>query len=285
MKYSDNNKLDCLIRLAYMNCGENDIKLFDSTDGTEQPIPKRLDAKIRRLIKRGGRVDIYATTKKIFVRIAIAAMLVMSILFALFVSVSGIREAIWKAIVEWYDDYITIHYEVEAPEADSQTPEDSAPVKEEDSANAKEDESVSENEDESSSESDTSSSSEDTTPPAAPTPPTKIEEIRKPSYVLDGVFEDVLTSKTGVLVDYISGNNVVYSFSQYVMDENKTYVDNETATVQQISINSYVASLVTYENNAETSIIWNDGEYVYIVFSSVIDVDEMIKIAESVRAE
>ena len=286
MKYSDNDRLDCLIRLAYMKCDDRDVKLFDSTDGTEQPVPKKLDAKIKRLIKRGGRVDSYATAKKIFVRAAVAAMLVMSVLFIFLISVSGIREAIWKAVVEWYDDYITISYSAEAPENDGVNLEDSAPGTDENKDESMSDvEQNEENKAESSSESDTTSSTEDNTQSTKPTPPTKIEEIRKPTYVLDGVVEDVFVGKSGVIADYFMGNDMVYSFSQHVLKENEKYFDSEGATVGIIYVNDYEASLVTYINQDDVAIVWNDKEYVYVLTSSKIEIEEMIKIAESVRAE
>ena len=55
--------------------------------------------------------------------------------------------------------------------------------------------------------------------------------------------------------------------------------------MQQININEYLAYIVAYENNPEITIVWNDGEYVYVLVSSLIDIEQMIIIAESVRAE
>lgn len=272
MKYSGTDKLDCLIQLAYLHCGTKDAELFDETDGSEVAVPKRLDRKINRIIEKRSRKRTVSKTKQVMGRVAIAAMLAMSIMFILLISVSGVREAIWKAIVEWHDNYITIRYEDPDKDNKGQNIGDSDTAETEDSSDEVE-----------STENSTNESMEDKKPI---TPPTRIEEIRKPSYVMDGVVEDAFSNNTCVNIDYILGNDILYSFGQFVINENQNYFDNESASVETIYINEYIANLVIHtDNSSDMSIIWNDGEYVYILFSSVIDADQMIAIAESVRAE
>ena len=55
--------------------------------------------------------------------------------------------------------------------------------------------------------------------------------------------------------------------------------------MQEIYVNEYKASLVTYSSQSEKGIVWSDGEYVYILVSSVLDVELMKTIAESVKAQ
>ena len=272
MKCSKNDKLDCLIQLAYLQCGAKDAALFDETNGSEVPVPESLSRKIMRLIDRKSREKTVGRTKLIVGRVAVAAMLIMSIMFTMLISVSGIREAIWRAIVEWHENYITIRFENPEEENDAQnTVADTATETENNT------------DEEASSETKTGSSLENqktVTPP-----PTVIEEVRKPTYLMEGVIEDLFKTQTSTNIDYYIDNEIVYYFSQFVLDENRKYVDNETALVEQIYINEYNASLVTYSNQSETTIVWSDGEYVYVLASSVINVEQMITIAESVRAE
>lgn len=270
MKYSEKDKLDCLIQMAYLQCGAKDAALFDETDGSEVTVPKRLDRRIKRLINRKARAATVTKVKRVMWRVAIAAMLAMSIMFILLVSVSGIREAIWRAIVEWHENYITIRYEDPDKENSTQPAGDST-----------ESETKGNTDKEESSESTPDGSLENEKPS---TTPTYIEEVRKPTYLPGGVVEDMLKTNTGVIIDYAFENELLFSFSQYIIKENYKYFDNETATVQQVNVNQYLASIVTYENNPEITIVWNDGEYVYVLVSAAIDVDEMITIAESVKA-
>ena len=270
MKSTHFDKLDYMIQLAYLQCGTKDAELFDEVDGTEVPVPKSLDRRIMRLISREAREQCCGKTKRMLGRTAIAAMLIMSIMFTLLISVTGIREAIWKAIVEWHDNYITISFEKNIEDIGEEVTEEST------AENTQSDTSIDsqpENDDEPSLENK-----------PVVTPPTKIEEVRKPTYTPDGVIEDMVKTQSSVNVDYYIGSDILLCFSQFVIKENQKYFDNESASVGEIYINEYKASLVTYSGQSEIGIVWSDGEYVYILVSSVLDVEEMKAIAESVKA-
>ena len=253
--------------MAYLQCGAKDAAMFDETDGSDVEVSKRLDRKVRRLISRKAKDRTVTKAKKIVWRVAIAAMLIMSVMFTLLISISGVREALWNAIIEWHENYITIRYDDPEKENDTQKEADSNAA-------------VTVDDEEDNAETKTNTSIKNPV-----TPPVSIEEVRKPTYLLDGVVEDAFKTNSSVNIDYFLEDAVIYSFSQFVLNVNEKYFDNETATVRQISIDGHLASVVTYENNPETSIVWNDGEYVYVLVSSVIDVEQMTVIAESVRAE
>ena len=240
-------------------------------DGTEVPVPKSLDRRIMRLISREAREQCCGKTKRILGRTAIAAMLIMSIMFTLLISVTGIREAIWKAIVEWHDNYITISFEKNIEDIGEEVTEEST------AENTQSDFST-----DSQPETDDKPSLENK---PVVTPPTKIEEVRKPTYVMDGGEEDFFKTQSSVSIDYYIGNDMVYSFNQVIIDKDKKYFDSETASVEEIYINEYSASLVTYSNKDELEIVWSDGEYVYVLFSSVLSFEQMKTIAESVKAQ
>ena len=271
MKSTQFDKLDYMIQLAYLQCGTKDAELFDEVDGTEVPVPKNLDRRIMRLISREAREQCCGKTKRMLGRTAIAAMLIMSIMFTLLICVTGIREAIWKAIVEWHDNYITISFEKNIEDIGEEVTEESA------TENTQGDDS-----NEAQTPTDDKPSLENK---PVKTPPTKIEEVRKPTYVMDGVVEDIFQNKTSVFIDCFQGNEIIYSFSQIIIEEDKKYFDNETANVEEIYVNEHKASLVIYSSQTEKGIVWSDGEYVYILVSSVLDVELMKTIAESVKAQ
>ena len=74
-----------------------------------------------------------------------------------------------------------------------------------------------------------------------------------------------------ILLDYYSNNDYLFSFSQQLLTETTTYVDSDTSTISQITINDYDAQ--TVENKADDFkiIIWNDGEYIYQISSNVYE--------------
>jgi len=48
-------------------------------------------------------------------------------------------------------------------------------------------------------------------------------------------------------------------------------------------VNEYKAVVVTYEQKPEVYLIWNDGVYSYVLISITASLEDMIKIAESVK--
>lgn len=260
MKYVENEKFDYLIRLALLDCGDKDAEMFRTIDTSNTVVSPRLRNKIHRLIKRKARESAVKKTKLILSRIAIAAMIVLSIMFATMMSISAIREAIWRTIVEWYDNYISIRYE--APEDDGK---DNAAIG--DSTNQ------------------TDVNGEATTDQTAVvSPPTEILEVRKPTYLPEGVVENVVvSSKSMVAIDYYLGEELIYSFNQNILKTNDRYYNNQIAVVSDIMVNEYKAVVVTYEQKPEVYLIWNDGVYSYVLVSITASLEDMIKIAESVK--
>ena len=260
MKYVENEKFDYLIRLALLDCGEKDAEMFRTIDTSNTVVSPRLRNKINRLIKRKARESAVKKTKLILSRIAIAAMLVLSIIFATMMSISAIRDAIWRTIVEWYDNYISIRYE--SPEDDGK---DNAAIG--DSTNQ------------------TDVNGEATTDQTAVvSPPTEILEVRKPTYLPEGVVADVVVSaKSMVTTDYYLEDELMCSFNQYILKPNDKYYDNKTAVVKDILVKENKAIVVTYEQTPEVYLIWNDGEYSYVLVSITASLEDMVRIAESVK--
>ena len=137
----------------------------------------------------------------------------------------------------------------------------------------------------------TESTTEDTssvqglqTPGETIIPPKTIEEVRKPTYVPEGVIEDMVMKNDKILVlDYYLNNDNIYSFSQEVLSKNITYVDNDDVVLIQTTINNYNAQIVENKADGLKFIIWTDGEYIYQITSYIYERKELINIAESVK--
>jgi hypothetical protein len=254
MKYEENNRFDYFIRLALLDCGGKDAKMFDAIDDSQVVLSARLDRRIKRLISRSERAGSVAKVKHIFVRVAIAVMLIMSLLFATLMSITAVREAIWEAIVEWHENYIVVRYE----KSDDTSSDDG--------------------------QASTDGSAQDNSPQApAVAPPTKIEEVRKPTYVIEGIIEDIFCSKVKTQVDYYLGDVLLYSFSQHPLGIGPVYIDSDGAIVEKIDIGGTVGTFVTYASKEERILLWNDREYDYVLHTVELDVDALVEIALSVK--
>ena len=186
-------------------------------------------------------------------RAVAAALIAMSLALVILLSVSATREAIFNAVVEWYEEYFTVQFGGEQS-GSSGAPEATEPIPPE------------------------------TTEKPAPTPPATVEEIRKPTYLPNGVEEEiVIESWSGGLYEYYSGDDFVGSFRQAVLTDSKKYFDSEGAITENVFINDYTGLLITYEKKENILLVWSDEEYVYIFETEVLSVEDIISMAESVK--
>lgn len=278
MRYEENNKFDYLVSIALLDCGDKDLEMFEAIDDSNIVLSNRLTRRVRYIIYKKSHESMFKATKRISVRVAVAMMIIMSLLLVTLMSISATREAIWNAIIEWYDDYITVRFEdpsgvvgaddtTEVPEATTSGVENTETT--DDSTDTKE----------------TGDNIETTEPPEViVSPPIEIEEVRKPTYIPAGVEEEFIhKSFAGAFYEYYFGNDLVYSFNQMLLKGNDKYIDNETAKVMPIYINDNSGTLVEYIEKEEIHIIWTDSEYVYKLISWGYDKDELIKVACSVE--
>ena len=278
MRYEENNKFDYLVSIALLDCGDKDLEMFEAIDDSNIVLSNRLTRRVRYIIYKKSHESMFKATKRISVRVAVAMMIIMSLLLVTLMSISATREAIWNAIIEWYDDYITVRFEdpsgvigaddtTEAPETTTSGVENT------------------ETTDDSTDTEETGDNVETTEPPEGiVSPPIEIEEVRKPTYIPADVEEEFIhKSLMGVLYEYYIGNDLVYSFNQMLLRENDKYVDSETAKVFAIEINGFMGTLVEYTEKDELHIIWTDSEYVYRLTSWELDIEELIKVACSVE--
>ncbi|MBE6684151.1 MAG: DUF4367 domain-containing protein [Ruminococcaceae bacterium] len=245
---NNTDKFDHLIALAAMKCTEeeaSELKSLDTSSVSFDPSYYRKRNKVIRQYKyrtTGRR----STAARLAVAIA-AAIILMSLLIG---CVPRLREAIYNAIVEWYNDYFAVRYE----DPDGKEKET---LYEEESTTANE---------------------------LGADAPIYIEDIHKPRDLPEGVWEDVLSeNNTHITIDYYIGDEYLFSFTQNILKPIDRYVDNEDVNVTYIQINGNGATVVEYIHKKEINIIWRDSEYSYHIFSTECDLDTLVQYAKSVK--
>ena len=250
------DKLDYLIALASIGCGDDDVEWFNNLDTStvvfDQSFYRIRDRRIRRY-KRKPFVNAF---KKVMSRVAVAVLAIISAGTLAVAAIPSLREAVFGAIVEWYENYLTINYEM--PDDDTAETE---------SVNGAETETKQDNE-----------TTEEIIAPKW------IEEVKTPKYYQEGLIEDIVfKGKIQVIVDYYLGENILYSYKQLPFSEDNMYVNNEDAIVQNTHINGYSANLVELVDSSHKKVIWTDGLYIYQLTTETCNFDLLIMVAESVE--
>lgn len=111
------DKYDYLIAMSTLDAKNDDVEMFKSLDTSDIVLSDKIVRKIGKLIKISHKNPLRYTSKvrTVFSRVAVVALIIISITFAAMMSVSAIRNAIWNTIVEWYDKYISVDYETDNP--------------------------------------------------------------------------------------------------------------------------------------------------------------------------
>ncbi len=106
----DNSKFDRLLYFASQYAGQPELDLYNSTEEVFTP-SKKYNRRMHNFLKRAERQEKWTEWKSITVplkRIAVAVMLVCTVSLGCILSISAVREAIWKTIVSWYEEYIEV---------------------------------------------------------------------------------------------------------------------------------------------------------------------------------
>lgn len=115
------------------------------------------------------------------------------------------------------------------------------------------------------------------------TVPDKIEEIRKPRLLPQGVVEAVVADDSfdKFICDYYIEEKFVMSFSQKLLTKKTNLINGADAEVSYISVNDNEAVLVKNKKGI-VFLDWTDGEYEYTIVGYEISADIMLLMAESV---
>lgn len=256
MNMEINDKLDALISLTAKDCGNDDVVMFNNLDTSKIKLDNKFYIKLRQVISKHKHSTTIILIKKCFVRIAVALMALMSLGFLTIMATPDLREALFEAVIEWYDNYISIRFEPNIGEDYDSF--------------------------------DTLSTAAETTKTLdglqiAILPPENIEKVMKPTSIPQGAEEDiVMSNNSGVVIDYYMNDDVVLSYTQTPYRNKDLLFDNKTDKVYDVKINEHSAFAIDYETEGY-AIIWTDGVYYYQICSLILDFDELIKIASSIN--
>ena len=244
LNHSD--KFDHLIALAAMKCAEDDAKELQNLDTAEVKFDASYYKKKNKIIRTYKNTPSRSRFKTKAFRWVAAVIVIITMSGVLIGCVPRLRQAIYDAIVGWYDKYFTVSFE--SPSGQEQE------------------------------------SAADENLEGEMIAPTYIAERRKPTNLPEGVWEDcVVNNSIKNIIDYYVGEKYLFSFTQFVLKPSDKYVDNEEMDVTYTEINGYEATVIAYKNKDEICILWNDGEYSYQIFSNVLNIDDLIRYASSVK--
>ena len=247
MTYGSKDKFDYLLDMAVSDCGSKDVDFFKSLDDSGVVLSNGLNKIIRRLISREEHKTTRRKVRMFFTRLAVAILIIMSLMLTLIACIPVLRDAIWDVIVEWTDDYIRLDMQ------GTQSPDNT----------------------------DNTEIPDDFTENNV-VPPPYIQQFREPVVDTETVEAEVLgKNDAGYVIDYYIGDDWYFTYSQTILrDGLKT--DSEVEDIKMVKVHEYDALLTIDENNTENVLIWSDGEYLFWIYST-IDESEMIKLAESVK--
>ena len=251
--------LEQFVRIALQTPDMKEYEEYMAIDASSVVIPAHVDRKIKRNIRRKIEGKKPISAKKITARILLVALIAMSIMFVTIMAYGETREIVLRAFVEWKDSFISVRYgdvnggivpsldknKEDATEKDSSTQED---IKEY---------------------------------------PKTIEEYRSPSYVPSGIIEvPLISNQTMQIIEYYTTDEeLAYVFEQQTWTDGNKYFDNEDAMIEDFVLgDGSFASFVKNNGKKDIHLVWNDGEYIYVLTSYLISKEEMINIANSVMA-
>lgn len=247
---NNSDKFDHLISLSAIKCTEEDAKKLKDIDTSDVVFDSSYHRKRNKIINKYRHKPSLKSTKSVMIRVLAAIMIMVMLSCALIGCMPRLREAIFNAIVRWYESYVTVNYENQ----DGREMETGY-------------------EEETVSQADTDGVA-----------PRYIENVRKPTGLHEEVWEDMVTkSNTRINIDYYCNEDYLFSYSQMLLEQNDSRIDNEEVYVTHVKINDNDATSIEYINKKEIVIFWSDGEYSYNMSSTECNLDELIKYAESVK--
>lgn len=107
-------------------------------------------------------------------------------------------------------------------------------------------------------------------------------EVISPQYIPEGfILDSTIEDEVRYYATYLNENKTLaITYMQTITNDTVLQVDTENTTYNNIKINDYEA--INYSKNGTNTVVFNSDKYVFTVTGS-IDMDEIIKIAESIK--
>ena len=103
------DRLDALIALSSRSLIDDEAEKFIELE-PYQDISEKARRKAMHIIKRAERKKCSHPAFHALKIAAIACLICISLVFTACVSIPEVREAMWEAVVEWYDEYIAVRF-------------------------------------------------------------------------------------------------------------------------------------------------------------------------------
>ena len=213
--------------------------------------------RILRMIRKDKFRTNHRKTRTVFKYIMVAALIAATVAFTACMALPRIREAIWKAVLDWHDEYVSIQFvpaTTEDPNASANKPSDP-------------------------------NSTDTNEKPNDPiiVPPTSIEEVNVPSYMPMGYRSESTLMERTYTANYFDKNNAfMFCYTQMIIDSDSKG-DGEEGTATEITINGLSAIVLTYSDEPNVyTLYWQDQQYRYRIYGYFEDYNELIRIATSV---
>ncbi|MBQ7300340.1 MAG: DUF4367 domain-containing protein [Clostridia bacterium] len=112
---------------------------------------------------------------------------------------------------------------------------------------------------------------------------TEIQEYKEP--VVDSDFRRTVIQKdtTTYIVEYENATDLIV-YKQRLMDDFNTLLSNENTEMHDVDINQHSGIYTIFETQGVTvtTILWQDGQYVYSVSGNNMELNTMLSIAQSI---
>ena len=249
MKELQGNKMDALISASLYRNVSKEAEAFMSLDVSGIKDNPRIKNRILNRAKNKQSAS-WISTLRIA---AVACLIIISMVFTACMCIPEVRESMWNAFVEWYDDHISVHF--------TQNDDATEDVTEEEGASD------------------------------IQKPPSSIEDNIVATYLPDGYYSEV--SETSSMFTYIlcydAEGNMMFRLVQTILGEadgDDILLDNENDPITTMYINGNEGILVEYPDVPGLYyLVWQDESYQYSLYGSFTSVSELMKIAEGVRTE
>lgn len=105
--------MDILLYAAMPYVKKREVEIYNSADlseGLSQAATKKICRRLKREKKYILHHEVFNPVYDSFKRIAVIALIIMSVGFGCVISVEAVRETLWNTIVEWYENSIFFSY-------------------------------------------------------------------------------------------------------------------------------------------------------------------------------
>ncbi len=108
---------NAMMRVIVQPLVEEELQLFDRYNTIPGEYAEKTRKRIESSIRKYDTRAVYASVWKVVKRGLVCAMVGLMVVFCSCAAIPSLREKIINAVVEWYDEYIVVHFEDTAPVA------------------------------------------------------------------------------------------------------------------------------------------------------------------------